>query len=145
MFRRKQEPDSLSVTMAAVEAASRQDVPAMIAAGEALGSLSAQDVFGSLGAFFTGIAPGITAEQDAIIKAELAGAHGPASVRAAVMDIGTALMIDRDGKAAGHAVVAHARCLVDQDGLWPGVIWETVEAAGRACGRIGVQFNWKTG
>jgi hypothetical protein len=145
MFRRKREPDAMSLTMAAVQAAARQDIPAMLTAGQNMEALSAQQVFGALGNFFSGMSSAMTPEYKAIVRTELDAAHGPEGVHAAVLDIGTALMIDCDGKEAGAAVVRHATKLANQDGQWAGVIWETVEAAGRACGRIGVQFNWKGG
>jgi hypothetical protein len=146
MIRLRHKPDAMSLTMAAVEAAARKDVPAMVAAGQAIEQqLSAAEVFQALASFFLTISPSMKSQQKEIIRAELESTSGPDSVRAAVMDIGSALIIDCDSEKGAAAFVHHAKQLAAQPNLWAGVIWETVEAAGRACGHIGVTFNWKQG
>jgi hypothetical protein len=134
----------MSLTMAAVEAAAKQDPAAMRSAAEAMVSLSAQDVFGALGQLFSMIGPNMKPEQREIVRAELGAASGPDRVRAAVIAIGTPLIVDSDPTLAGQAIARQAAELANDQELWAGAIWETVEAAGRASGRIGMTFNLAT-
>lgn len=143
MIRLRRKPDAMSLTMAAVEAVARKDEPAMVAASQAIEQLSAGEVFQALASLFLIISPSMTQQYKDTIRVELAAASGPDSVKAGVMDIGSAIMIDCDGKKGAAAVVRHAEILAPQGNLWAGVIWETIEAAGRACGRLNVTFDWK--
>ena len=143
MFKRKSYVDPVSITFAAVDAVAQQDVSAIKASALQLKQLSAQDIFGALGDVFTRIRPALKPEQLDIISAEIGAADGPVSVRQAVADIGDALMIKCDPQLAATKIAEHATHLAGEQGEWAGIVWETVEAAGRSWRRLEIKANWR--
>ena len=143
MFKRKKVVDPISVTFAAVEAVAQEDVPTIQASALQLQQLSAQDIFGALGDVFKRIRPTLKPEQLEIIHAEIGAADGPESVRQAVADIGEALLINCDPQLAARKIAEHATHLANEQDKWAGVIWETVEAAGRSWRRLEIKANWR--
>jgi len=143
VFKRKKEVDKVSITFAAVEAVARQDIPAIKASALQLQQLSAQDIFGALGDVFKKIQPALKPEQLDIIRVEIGAADGPASVRQAVADIGSALLVTCDPQLAATKIAEHATQMAEEQDKWAGVIWETVEAAGRSWRRLEIKANWR--
>jgi hypothetical protein len=139
----KKKPDTMSLTMAYVQAAADEDPTAMLQAATALGSVSPADIFANLGDFYQRIAPSVTPEHKAVMRAEIAATAGPPEVVTAVQAIAIPLIVEPNGHAAAAAINLYGGKLVDnKDNLWSGVIMETLDAAGRINRRIGVTLNW---
>lgn len=137
--------DPMSATMALAEALAADDKPAIQRAAQDVSSLAPAAVVQSLGKFGLLIAKGITLEQRQVIRAELAAAAGPEPVRAAVLDIGTELLINVNAKAAAQAVGAHATRLgPGGEERFVAVTNELISAAGRIVRRLDIKLHWKS-
>lgn len=137
--------DPMSATMALVEALAADDKPAIQRAAQDMSSLAPAAVIQSLGKFGMLIAKGIRPEQREVIRAELAAATGPEPVRAAVVDIGTELLINVNAKAAVQVVGAHASRLgpSGEERFVP-VTRELISAVGRIVRRLDIKLHWKS-
>jgi hypothetical protein len=132
----------VSITFAAVEAVAQENISAIKSAALDLQNLSAQDIFSALGEVFARLVPALKPERLDIIRTEVRAADGPNTVRVAVADIGDALMVKCDPQLAATKIAEHARCLAQEPDNWAGVVWETVEAAGRSWRRLEIKANW---
>jgi hypothetical protein len=137
--------DPMSATMAVVEALAADNRPAIQRATQDVSSLSPAEVVQSLGKFGMLFAKGFTPEHRQVIRAELAAATGPEPVRAAVLDIGTELLINVNAKAAVQAVGTHATRLGPggEERFVP-VIDQLLSATGRIVRRIDIKLHWKS-
>jgi hypothetical protein len=136
--------DPMSATMALVEALAADDKRAIQRAARDVSGLSPGEVVQSLGKFGMLFATGFTPEHRQVIRAELAAATGPEPVRAAVLDIGTELLININAKAAVQAVGAHATRLGPggEERFVP-VTNELISATGRIARRLDIKLHWK--
>jgi hypothetical protein len=136
--------DPMSATMALVEALAADDKPAIERAAQDVSSLSPGEVIQSLGKFGMLFAKGFTPEHKQVIRAELVAAAGPEPVRAAVLDIGTELLINVNAKAAAQAVGAHAKRLGPggEERFVP-VTRELISATARIVRKLDIKLHWK--
>ena len=137
--------DPMSATMALVQALAADDKPAIQRAAQDVSSLSPGEVVQSLGKFGMLFAKGFTPEHRQVIRAELAAATGPEPVRAAVLDIGTELLINVNAKAAVQAVGTHAKRLGSgaEERFVP-VTDELISATARIVRRLDIKLHWKS-
>jgi hypothetical protein len=136
--------DPMSATMALASAIDGGDQAEIAACAEAVESLSAQQIFGSVGNLGQILSRHLTQERRDLIRRELAAADGPPEVQAAVRDIGESLLLNVNAQAAAAAVARYAKEIIPAgNNLWSGVIFETVAATGRIVRELGVKLKWK--
>jgi hypothetical protein len=142
MLRRSRRPDPTAITFSVVEAVAYGDGNAILAAAEPLQALSAEQVFSALGGVFSRISGALGPSEREILREELRAASGGNDVRSAVVEIGEAALVSCNAKDAAHAIIRQAQKFGNDQENWAGVIWETVEAAGRFWGRCEIRANW---
>jgi hypothetical protein len=137
--------DPMSATMAMVEAVAQNDKAATLRAEQDVDKLKPADVLDSLGRFGQLIAKGVRPEQKDLMRAELAAASGDDVVHAAVIDIGTALLVDASPNAAASALAAHAKALGSAGGeALTAVLGEIIWATGRIVRRLDIKLHFKS-
>jgi hypothetical protein len=137
--------DPMSATMAMVEAFAQDDQAAMLAAAADVDKLGAADVLESLSRFGQLIAKGVRPEDKDVMRAEIAAAGGDSVLHGAVLDIGTAMLVDANPDAAAAAFAAHAEALGSADGdALTALLGELMSATGRIVRRLDIKLNWKS-
>ena len=140
----KKPPDSLSLTMALVEAVAREDAGAIAEARESLAPVSTLEVLHSLFRFGHLICSRLKPEQQDVVRVELAAAEGPLAMKAAVEAVGGAVLLQARQDAVTKAVNRHFASMASApDDAIRRAVLEIVNATGRICRRLDITLNWK--
>jgi hypothetical protein len=143
LFRAK--PDSMSLTMALVEAYASGDQAMIDQARQHLTPVSTKDVIWSLYRFGQILSrAALRPEQTEAIEEELQVTAESPEMTAAIQNIGKAILIDRNEPALVEAVNTYGPPLLNSasDQLRKAA-FAVAAVVGTSCRRLEVRFNWK--
>jgi hypothetical protein len=143
LFQRKSrlhERDPFQVVMGYIGALAEQRARESDAV-TALAGVDVTDILDALGLFATMLKSNLTEEDRQVIRSELAAVQGSDEMRAAVVDLGEALLVQADGVFISAAYARHWGALQSSGGAVRMAV-ELVHAMARAARKMEVEFKW---
>jgi hypothetical protein len=135
----------MALTMALVEHYGRGDEAAIVRGRQALAALDTMDILQALFRFGQIIAPRLSSEHQAIVKAELAKTEGTPPFRLAVQQVGEALFFIGQKEALTTAVNAYLQPLLPSTDNAPRrVVFAAIAALGQICVKCDIKLNWSS-